>query len=112
MKTTIENVKQSKTYQLYTKLVEMGFDATIYSCFAYNYDEDNRYLSIIVRNSNDRLNELYKLASGYEVLLSQFGYEPNVSFEIRKGRGFAELINDKIWSEFCQERPNVEFEEL
>lgn len=93
----INNVTDSKTYQVYKQLLNLGFKVTLTSMFAYSYDKDNRYLSITVREAAGRLNELYEATKEMEVLLTKYVNEKNPSFEIRKHRDSAEFIPENIW---------------
>jgi hypothetical protein len=100
MKTNVINVKESKTYQVFTNLVNLGFDASISSMFAHSYDKDNRYLSISVKNAETRLPELWNVADGLEIILSKYVNEDNTRFELRKEREFAEFISENVWMDY------------
>lgn len=100
MTTQINNVTDSKTYQVYNQLLELGFNATLSSMFAYNYDKDNRYPSITVREADERLNELYEATREMEVLLTKYVKENNPCFEIRKHRDYAEFVSENVWNEY------------
>lgn len=100
MKTLVNNVKESQTYSLYTKLVELGFEAKLSSVFNFSYDKDNRYLSVTVKNADSRLNELYEATKGFEVVLSKYVKESLPCFEIRRERDFAEFVEEKNWLEY------------
>lgn len=103
MKTNVNNVKESKTYQAYTNLLKLGFDASISSAFAYSYDKDNRYLSISVKGAENRLPELWlwNAVNGLEIVLSKHVDETNTRFELRKEREFAEFVSENVWMEYC-----------
>ncbi len=96
----IENVTESSTYKLYELLLDQGFDVSISSMFAYNYDTDARFLSITVKDAEHRLNELYDLTRDFEVILSKYVKSNNVCFEVRRHRAFSETVTDEVWRKY------------
>lgn len=96
----MEKVITSNTYKLFDKLLEAGFNVVLTSAFQYAYDKDNNYLSITVRGCEDRLNELYGLSNGFDILVVKYADENKVSFEIRKPHDFAEFITESEWREY------------
>ena len=100
MRTTVNNVKKSKTYELFCKLLEANFDTNIHLHFAHYYDPVNSFLNISVKNADNRLSELYDIANDFEIVLSKFAIKDNACFMIRRERNFAEFASEKTWDEY------------
>jgi hypothetical protein len=97
MKNQILKVEESKTYQVYNRLLDLGFNANLVSMFSHSYDEENSYLAIIVREAEERLNELYEVTNNMEVVLTKYSNEISPCFEVRKDREYAEFIQEEVW---------------
>lgn len=94
------NVTDSKTYEMYSELLNDGFNVELTSMFSYSYDKDNHYLAIIVREAENRLGELSDKTREFEVLLTRYANTKDVCFEIRKTHGFAEFVSETEWRDY------------
>lgn len=93
-------VTDSKTYQLYSQLLNDGFNVELTSMFSYAYDKDNHYLAVIVREAEERLSELSDKTSEFDALLVRHANTKDICFEVRKAHDFAEFISETEWSEY------------
>ena len=96
----IENVTESNTYKLYELLLDQGFDVSIGSMFAYNYNTNENFLSITVKYAEHRLNELYDLTQDFEVVLKKYVKSSNVCFEVRRHRAYSETLTNEVWIKY------------
>jgi hypothetical protein len=96
----MKKVTNSKTYQLYSQLLNDGFNVELTSMFSYAYDKDNKYLTIIVREAEQRLEELCDKTGEFDVLLVRHANTKDICFEVRKAHDFAEFVNDAEWREY------------
>lgn len=85
-------VQETKTGKLLQTLIENGFDVKIYNMYSNEYNQDYCYLSLNVDSAENRLNELWELAKGFEIILRKNAITGNHLFEVRKERRFADLI--------------------
>lgn len=100
MTTQINKVEESKTYSIYNKLMQLGFNVTLSSMFQYSYNKDNRYLSIAVCECEDRLTQLWDETDGLEMILARNATSSDCHIEVRQHRDYADFVKENIWAEY------------
>lgn len=96
----VSKVKGSKTFEMFNKLIELGFEAKLHSSFAYYYEKNNNYLSILIKNANEKTSELWDLCKDFELIIVKVNSEIDTRIEVRKNINFAEFVSDKVWDEY------------
>lgn len=101
MNTAISNVTTSDTFRMYNTLTEKGYKATLTAMFSYGYNQDNKYLSILIGNLSDiRLSQLFDDAKNFEIVLVKLSKSGLMNFEIRKTHDFSEFVTDNVWDDY------------
>lgn len=100
MQNQIINITQSETYSIYQELAMLGFNVTLNCSFAFNYDQNNKYLSILVKDAESRIVDLYNTTKDMEVVLAKIATENKPCFEIRKHREYADFVKEDTWLDF------------
>jgi hypothetical protein len=101
----IQDVLKSETYKLFLELKKNGFNASLCRSFTYNYDKDNRYLSIYIKDFANRESELFDLCrhGACDVLLARFAECETMIYEIRRDADNKELVDENVWMEYWSE---------
>ncbi|WP_134344388.1 hypothetical protein [Flavobacterium psychrophilum] len=93
-------VKESKTFEMFDKLQGLGFEATLNCSFAHSYEKNNSYLSILIKNANDKTSQLWDLCKEFELNIVKGNNEIDTQIEVRKNINFAEFISEKTWDKY------------
>jgi hypothetical protein len=98
----IQNVINAETYNLFLQLKKNGINASLHRSFAYGYDVDNHYLSIIIKDFVGRESEVFDLCAkgSFDILLTRLAECGTMVYEVRRDANNKELVDESVWTEY------------